>query len=249
LRIAISMKINFDTRLSQVKSAVLEYISQNGLKRNSQLPSEANIAKTLGVSRNTLREAYISLENEGVIIRRHGIGTFVAHPPIIHDSLNSFFPFAHIIHKVGYTPHFKTFSNRIIDASKEVAERLNLSLPTEVRCLRRLVLADDRPAMYVIDYFPPSIETENIDWEKFDGNLVNFLSQNISIQLHQIQSEIRAAAIDKHVSSYLGLPEGKPVLSIRSTIFNLDNKPITFSRIHFNSEIVELTTVRMIPKS
>ena len=79
------MKINFDTRLSQVKSAVLEYISQNGLKRNSQLPSEANIAKTLGVSRNTLREAYISLENEGVIIRRHGIGTFVAHPPIIHD--------------------------------------------------------------------------------------------------------------------------------------------------------------------
>lgn len=243
------MTINFDTRLNQVKTAVLEYIKRKGLKRNSQLPSEANIAKTLGVSRNTLREAYISLENEGVIVRRHGIGTFVAHPPIIHDSLNSFFPFAHIIQKEGYTPHFNTFSNRIQAASEEVADNLGLSLPAEVRCLKRLVLADERPAMFVIDFFPPSIEVENIDWEKFDGNLVNFLSRNLSTPLHQIQSSIRAAALDADVSQYLELPEGKPVLSIRSTIYNLDNKPITYSRIYFNSDIVELTTVRMIPKS
>ncbi len=100
------MAIITDTRLNQVKAYMLSYITQNNLKRNDQLPSEAAIAKQLGVSRNTLREAYISLENEGVIIRRHGIGTFVANPPLIQDSLNDFSPFAQIIQNVGYTPNF-----------------------------------------------------------------------------------------------------------------------------------------------
>ena len=74
------MAISTDTRINQVKTHMLSYITQNELKRNDQLPSEAAIAKQLGVSRNTLREAYISLENEGIIVRRHGIGTFIAQP-------------------------------------------------------------------------------------------------------------------------------------------------------------------------
>ena len=62
------MTITTDTRLNQVKAYMLNYISKNKLKRNDQLPSEASIAKELGVSRNTLREAYVTLENEGVIL-------------------------------------------------------------------------------------------------------------------------------------------------------------------------------------
>ena len=58
------MAITTDTRLNQVKAHMLNYISQNNLKRNDQLPSEASIAKDLGVSRNTLREAYVLLKTK-----------------------------------------------------------------------------------------------------------------------------------------------------------------------------------------
>ena len=120
------MTINTSTRLSQVKAYLLDYIKQNHLKRNDQLPSEAAIAKTLGVSRNTLREAYISLENEGVIIRRHGIGTFVAHLPVIRDSLNDFSTFAQIIQDAGYTPTFQTLSMGYEYASTDVYDTFNI---------------------------------------------------------------------------------------------------------------------------
>ena len=79
------MTLNTGTRLQQVKEYLLHYIEQAHLQRNDQLPSESSMAEKLGVSRNTLREAYVSLENEGIIVRRHGIGTFVAHSRVIRD--------------------------------------------------------------------------------------------------------------------------------------------------------------------
>jgi len=242
------MTINQTTRLNQVKNALLHYISQNQLERNDQLPAEATIAKTLGVSRNTLREAYISLENDGVIIRRHGIGTFIAHNPVIQDSLNDFFPFAQIIQQGGYTPNFKTLSMEMVIPSTDVAERLRINTELPVRCIKRLVLADKKPVIYVEDYLAPFTEAEKIDWNKFDGNMVDFLSEVLSIQLYQIQSSIRAASLDKKTSACLELPEGFPVLSVRSTIYGIDNSVINYSKIRFNSDIVELNTIRTITK-
>ena len=45
------------------------------------LPSEPDLARQMGVSRATLREAMRSFEEEGRIIRRQGVGTIVTRPP------------------------------------------------------------------------------------------------------------------------------------------------------------------------
>ena len=240
------MAIITDTRLNQVKVYMLKYISQNKLKRNDQLPSETAIAKKLGVSRNTLREAYVSLENEGVILRRHGIGTFVAHTPRIQDSLNEFSPFAQIIQDVGYKPNFQTLSMDIETASTDVCDVFNILPAEKLRCIKRIVLADKQPVIYVDDYIAPAIDSAIQSWDGFDGKLVQLLSDSIETPLHQIQSVIRAAALDARISKYLELPEGSPVLSVRSTIFTNDNQPVTYSKLYFNSDIIELNIVRMI---
>jgi GntR family transcriptional regulator len=240
------MVINTSTRLQQVKAYVLEYISQNQLERNDQLPSEAAIAKMLGVSRNTLREAYISLESEGIIVRRHGIGTFVTHSPVIRDSLNEFSPFAHIIQESGYTPSFQTLSMSHKTAPADVYDVFDVRPSNKLRCIRRLVLANGQPVIYVDDYISPAVDKAALNWDTFDGNMVQFLAASFTVPLHQIQSQIRAAAISPEISEYLGLEEGTPVLSVRSTIYTVDNQPINYSKICFNSNIVELNIVRMI---
>ncbi|MBN1265636.1 MAG: GntR family transcriptional regulator [Anaerolineales bacterium] len=242
----MSETIHTGTRSQQVKEYVLHYISQNHLKQNDQLPSEAAIAKTLGVSRNTIREAYISLENEGIIVRRHGIGTFVAHSPFIRDSLNEFSPFAQIIHEGGYIPHFETLSMSVELVPNEVSDALHCSPAEKLRRINRLVLADQLPAIYVEDYLALLVEEADLPWGFFKGNMVQFLNASLEPSLHQIRSQIRAAATPPEISAYMKIPEGTPVLSVRSTIYNLDNRPVNYSRIYFNSNIVELSTVRMI---
>ena len=243
---ACPMTINTSTRLKQVKTHLLTYIRQNNLLRGKQLPSEAAMAKALGVSRNTLREAYISLENEGVIVRRHGIGTFVAHSPVIKDSLNNFSTFAEIIQAAGYTPRFQTLSMTRAVAPPEVYEVFNVPPPQEFFHIRRIVLADSKPAVFVDDYFSPSIETANLDWSSFDGNTVQFLADSLDTPLHQIHSRISAVALNEERASHLQLAVGAPVISVRSTIYAVDNQVINYSQICFNSNIVELDIVRII---
>jgi GntR family transcriptional regulator len=245
---AFSMMINTDTRLDQVKTHLLGYINQNQLVRGDQLPSESAMAKALGVSRNTLREAYISLENEGIIVRRHGIGTFIAHSPVIKDSLNHFSPFAQIIEAAGYTPHFQTLSMTRVNAPPDVYEVFAVPPSQKLLCIKRIVLADQQPAVYVDDYFSPAVEETNLNWDSFDGNTVQFLASSPNIRLHQIHSRISAAALDSDIAPHLQMTVGEPVLSVRSIIYALDNQPLTYSKLCFNSNIVELDIVRMIRK-
>lgn len=240
------MSINTSSRIQQSKEYLLNYIAKNKLRRNDQLPSEATIAKILGVSRNTLREAYISLESEGVIVRRHGIGTFVANSSLIRDSLNEFLPFAQIIKDGGYTPDFKTLSMGYVNVQVDISDVLSTSPSQELRCVKRIVLADEQPVIHIEDYIAPYADAAVQNWDAFDGNMVEFLAASLPTSLHQIQSSIRAAALSFDLSQYLELDEGAPILSVRSTIFATDNQPVTYSKICFNSDIVELNIVRMV---
>ncbi|MCB9133942.1 MAG: GntR family transcriptional regulator [Anaerolineales bacterium] len=238
------MPISSSTRLQQVKADLLDYITKSGLKRNDPLPSEAALAKTFGVSRNTVREAYILLEKEGVIVRRHGIGTFVASSNVIRDPLNEFLPFAQIIRKSGYIPSFQTLSMNFEEVPSSVGDVLNITPSTRVRRIKRLVLADERPVIYVDDFVAPLVEGEGLDWNAFDGNMVEFLSTSRSFTLNQIQSRIRITTLSPEVSRYLNLPEGGQALNVWSTIFTTDNQPVTLSEVCFNSDIIEMNIVR-----
>jgi len=189
----MSVVIHTSSRLTQVKEYLLEYINQNKIR--DRLPSETAIAKALGVSRNTLREVYVELENEGIIIRRHGIGTFIAHSPTIRDSLNDFSPFTQIIRESGFTPNFRTLSVDCDPAPQDVCEVLMAPPSSKVCCIKRIVLADQLPVIFIEDYIAPTINTDGVDWNTFDGNMVQFLASLLNTPLHHIQSQIRASVI------------------------------------------------------
>lgn len=53
------------------------FISEHGLGAGDQLPPEAELAETFGISRLSLREGVKGLETVGVLRTRHGGGTYV----------------------------------------------------------------------------------------------------------------------------------------------------------------------------
>ncbi|MBI9045941.1 MAG: GntR family transcriptional regulator [Anaerolineaceae bacterium] len=237
------------SRSDQVKIYLRNYIQENALSDGDQLPSEASIAKTLGVSRNTLREAYIDLESEGVIVRRHGIGTFVAHPGRISDSLNTFAPFSKMIRDSGFEPYFKTLSIGVAVPPTEVVNLFHIPVDKSIHFIQRLVSAGNQPVIYIEDYFSPEIETKSLDWDQFDGDLVKFLSSKLDLKLNYFESKIRATALHADIAPYLQLDTNTPVLSVCSTIYTDDNRPIVCSKINFNSNIIEMNIVRVIRSS
>jgi DNA-binding FadR family transcriptional regulator len=62
---------------ASVRESLQDFIADNGLKPGDSLPPEMALARSLGVSRNSLREATKALESVGVLEARHGSGIFV----------------------------------------------------------------------------------------------------------------------------------------------------------------------------
>lgn len=61
-----------------VVAQIEDLIASGVLKQGHKLPSERDLAERLGVSRPKLREALQQLEDDGLVVSRHGEGTFVA---------------------------------------------------------------------------------------------------------------------------------------------------------------------------
>jgi DNA-binding transcriptional regulator YhcF (GntR family) len=78
------MSIKLDHRLLYLRviENIKSDIDDGAYKEGEKLPSEFELSKQLGVSRATLREALRILEDENIVIRKHGGGTFInARPP------------------------------------------------------------------------------------------------------------------------------------------------------------------------
>lgn len=77
----MNIKINKDNRIPlyiQVKKQIIYLIKDGVLRVGNKMPTERELAKALGISRNTISSAYNELEAKGVLKSIRGKGTFVA---------------------------------------------------------------------------------------------------------------------------------------------------------------------------
>ena len=61
----------------QLVHRLRDHIEEAGLQAGDRLPSERELAERLGVSRNTLKQATVALEVQGLVEIRHGGGTYL----------------------------------------------------------------------------------------------------------------------------------------------------------------------------
>lgn len=98
----MSIKGNFRSLCLLVMDKIKSDIDSGKLKPGERLPSEADLSKQLGVSRATLREALRLLEEEKIVIRRHGVGTFINSRPVFSGGIGELFSVTDAIERQGY---------------------------------------------------------------------------------------------------------------------------------------------------
>src|SRR5438445_12948142 len=107
----------------RIQSAIRTRIDSGQLHPGDPVPSERDLAKIHDVSLMTARHALASLEREGLVERRRGVGTFVA-PPKIH--FNKLMSYTEQMGSRGLTPTSKVLFIKIIDDDEEATARLSL---------------------------------------------------------------------------------------------------------------------------
>ncbi len=106
---------------------------QNGIyTEKEKLPSEFELSKSMGVSRATLREALRILEEEHVIIRRHGVGTFVHTKPLFLSGIEQLNSVTKMIQQANMVPGTIFLSSQVITPSDEDIARFRLEPEQEL---------------------------------------------------------------------------------------------------------------------
>jgi GntR family transcriptional regulator len=137
----------------QLKQIVRGEIEQGIYKPGDRLPSEPELMQRYNVSRITVRQAFTELEHEGVVVRRHGKGTYVAEPRIEQD-LVRLTDFVEDMELAGLAPSSQVLTFAHEAAVVKVAEALKLHPGDEVIRIDRLRLADEQPIAYDATWLP-----------------------------------------------------------------------------------------------
>lgn len=140
---------------AQLMGIIKRSITSGTIKVGSLLPSEAELCQTFDISRNTVRQAIGTLEEEGFVVRKRGKGTFVADPNVRRKSVQ--YSFTTEISQLGKTPSSTLVDFSVILPSKKVREIMDLDGETMVYCFTRVRNVDGEPLILETSYYPQYI--------------------------------------------------------------------------------------------
>src|SRR6478609_5617562 len=117
-----------------------------------RLPGEPELARSLGVSRSSLRAAIALLEEDGLVRRLHGSGTYVTDRPLLRNDLSRNFGVSSMIAAMGFEPGTVDETCALEPAAADVAEALGVEPGEPVSALRRVRTAGGRRVVDMIDW-------------------------------------------------------------------------------------------------
>lgn len=193
-----------------VKQEIHNYIVSSGIKPGELIHPEGKLAELFGVSRGTLREAMRVLEEEGVILRRRGVGTVVCGGiSMIRSTLDVNEGVTEMIRGKGLTPGSREDRVDEIPADKKLAEKLKLRAGDPVISLTRVRTANTLPVTYTIDYLPKWLAPANLIQRIEEGSLYAYLEDELGVYPDQqhvadqaAQSSCQDCLVSRHWSGY-----------------------------------------------
>lgn len=171
----------------QLKELIMAEIKNGTYPKDSVIPTEKELSEMFDISRTTVRQAIAELVQEGWLYRVKSKGTFVSQPKINQDFIQKLESYNDQIRRTGRTPRTEVLDFKVMKASQEVAEQLELQPGDEVIYLHRKRYADDDPIVVLKTYLPYekcSFVMEH-DFEK--ESLYAVLSEKDSVKVYYVK--------------------------------------------------------------
>src|SRR6516162_4292142 len=136
-------------------------IRSGALKVGARLENEVQLAEMLGLSRPTVRAAFLYLANKGLVVRKRGAGTVVANERIDRNvELTSLYD---DLVASGRKPATRVLKAEVSHASDQVAQALQLPERALVMSLERIRLADGEPMALMHNHLPAGLVQLNVE--------------------------------------------------------------------------------------
>ncbi len=179
----------------QIAENLKQAIEDGTLKPGERLDNELDLTERLGVSRPTVRQAVQRLVEQGLVVRRRGLGTVVVAPRILRSvALTSLYDDLSASHR---HPATTVLAAREIQADDELASVLTLPAGAAVLSVERLRLADGTPLAIMHNYLPAGLLKGRPE-DVLEKTGLYELLRNQSVELHAGEQVIGARHATAH---------------------------------------------------
>lgn len=211
----------------QLKRWIEDAIARGAINPGDALPSERDLATRVDVSRVTVRKAVTQLVKDGVLVQRHGSGTFVASPSQrVEQSLSQLTSFTEDMARRGMAVRAEWLDRGLYLPSPEETVILGLSSGERVARIARLRLTGDTPLAIERASLSANILP---DPDGIGDSLYKYLDKGGNRPIRAIQ-RIRAANLDAEDAHLLQVPTGSAGLNIERISYLASGRVIEFTR-------------------
>ncbi|MBK7175072.1 MAG: GntR family transcriptional regulator [Bacteroidales bacterium] len=218
---------------AQVETLLRDLISSEEYQTGKFLPNEVNLAKQLGISRNTVRQATNKLVYEGLLIRKKGVGTRVADQSV-DTRINNWLSFTQEMQSKGIKIRNYEITTEWVEADEELAAFFRIPEGKKILKMVRLRGRIEYPFVYFISYFHPMVGlTGN---EDFSRPLYEILEKDYSVVAKLSKEEISARAADKLMAQKLNIKTGDAILKRKRFVFDPGGRPIEYNIGYYRAD-------------
>ena len=144
----LNSKISIESEVPlyfQLVKVIKSFVAAKALKPGDLIPGEYDFCKAFGISRSTVRHAISELEEQGLVIRRRGLGTFISEPKL-NRNINRLYSFTNDMKMMGLTPSSVIHEFKEIVADEALREIMKLPAgESKVYSFTRLRCANSEP--------------------------------------------------------------------------------------------------------
>ena len=229
-----------------IRAQLLSAIRDGEYAKCDRLPRESVLSEMLGISRTQPRDILATLEREGFITRRHGVGTLINRYVLnAHARMDIEVEFLDMIRRSGFTPDvaFVQVSDGLADEG--IASQLQIEEGAPIIRVSRLCTADGRPAIYCEDMFDKSIiREENYTLKDLKLPIFDFLQQFCGVSVYLDLTDLKPIVADAAMAELLQVNVGAPLLQMDEVDYDIDGRPVFCSKEYFVDGIFRHTVLR-----
>lgn len=231
----------------QAKSAFMELYHEGEFDENGKIPSELVMAKMLGVSRETWRKALGLLRGEGILVSKHGSGTYLlGHSQKINNDLAQLRSITKMIQDSGIHELGSHSDCFLSEGSPEICHFFQAD-ERELFFVLRKVRMSDQGCICASESYMPQQYAKMLKWSNPPASLFSYLEKEYAIFVTRALTELFIPDSRDPLYRMLRLKQGVHALGLKQYHFDNRGNPVIFSTDYLRDDLFNFTVMRTRP--
>lgn len=238
------MSIKMDSRhlYLQVIDQIKRDIESGKYKEKEKLPSEFQLSKLLGVSRATLREALRIMEEDNIVTRRHGVGTFVNPKPIFSSGIEQLNSVTYMIEQSGKSAGSQYLTTEFVSPTEEEREKFHPKQIETLAKIERVRTADNKPVVFCIDKVPEHLIP--LDRVHKEDSLFQLMEEYAGKRIAYAVTYIEPIGYHDRIYDILNCEPEQSLLLLKQMHYTNEDEPVLYSANYFRPDYFSFHVLR-----